>query len=60
MTSAIERRLAKIERRFRDRLRGVHRYSDDELDALIVWLRDPEPSRERWAANLLQREGLIR
>ncbi|ACK86478.1 hypothetical protein [Methylorubrum extorquens] len=60
MPSAIERRLAKIEQRFRSRLRGVHRYSDDELDALISWLRDPDPSRERWAANLLQREGLIR
>lgn len=60
MPSAIERRLAKIEQRFRDRLRGVHRYSDAELDALIVWLRDPDPSREEWAADLLHREGLIR
>ncbi len=47
-------------RRFRDRLRGPHRYSDAELDALIAWLRDPDPSREEWAAGLLQREGLIR
>ena len=41
MPSAIERRLAKIEQRFRDRLRGVHRYSDDELDALIAERQDP-------------------
>ncbi|GJE57751.1 hypothetical protein [Methylobacterium thuringiense] len=60
MLSGIEARLRKAERRFADRVSGVHRYTDDELDALIAWLKDPQPEREEWAVALLNREGMIR
>ena len=65
MRASIEARLAKAEQRFRHRIRGVHRYTDDELQGLIAVLREAEkgddidPDREEWAASLLHREGLI-
>jgi len=60
MLSAIEARLRKAEQRFANRVCGLHRYTDDELDALIAWLKDPQPDREEWAVDLLRREGLVR
>ena len=65
MRGTIESRLAKAEQRFRNRIQGVHRYTDDELQGLIAVLRQAEngepidPNREEWAAGLLHREGLI-
>lgn len=59
MRSGIEARLAKAERRFHDRICGVHRYTDDELAGLIAWLKDPRPEGEERAAALLRREGMI-
>lgn len=65
MRGSIEARMAKVEQRFRHRIRGIHRYTDDELQGLITVLRqaedgeDLDPDRERWAAELLHREGLI-
>lgn len=59
MPSAIEARLRKAERRFADRLCGVHRYTDDELTGLIAWLKDPHPEGEEQAVALLRREGMI-
>ena len=65
MRGSIEARLAKAEQRFRHRIQGVHRYTDDELRGLIAVLRqaedgeDIDPDREEWAADLLHREGLI-
>ena len=57
--TAIERRLTKTERRLHARVRGVHRYTDDELSGLIAWLREPDPEDEAWAVALLQREALL-
>ncbi|GJE14463.1 hypothetical protein FOHLNKBM_5538 [Methylobacterium longum] len=65
MSGSIEARLAKAEQRFRHRIQGVHRYTDDELQELIAILRQAEagdaldPDREEWAAGLLHREGFI-
>lgn len=65
MRGSVEARLAKVEHRLRHRIRGIHRYTDDELQGLIAILRQAEdgealdPTREEWAAELLQREGLI-
>jgi len=59
MRASIEARLAKAEQRFRHRVQGVHRYTDDELQGLIAWLKDPHPADEEWAAALLRREGLL-
>lgn len=65
MRGSFEARLAKVEQRLRHRIRGVHRYTDDELRELIVLFRQAEagkaihPDREEWAADLLHREGLI-
>ncbi|MDP4006530.1 hypothetical protein [Methylobacterium sp. NEAU K] len=65
MRGTIEARLAKAEQRFRHRIQGVHRYTDDELQELIVVLRQAEegealdPDREEWAVGLLHREGFI-
>lgn len=64
MRGSIEARLAKVEQRFRHRIQGVHRYTDDELQGLIVVLRQAEDGedldrdREEWAVELLHREGL--
>ncbi|MCF4123818.1 hypothetical protein [Methylobacterium sp. SyP6R] len=67
MLSAIKRCIARLEQRDRGRLRGVHRYSDEELDGLIAWHQDLDPgradldqAREEWALDLMRREGLIR
>lgn len=63
MRGSIEARLAKAEQRFRHRIQGIHRYTDDELQELIAILRQAEagdaldPDREEWAAGLLHREG---
>lgn len=65
MHGSFEARLAKAEQRLRHRIRGVHRYTDEELQGLIAVLRQAEdgealdPDREEWAAELLHREGLI-
>ena len=65
MRGSIEARLAKAEHRLPHRTRGIHRFTDDELQGLIAILRQAEddealdPNREAWAAELLRREGLI-
>lgn len=65
MRGTIEARLVKAEQRFRHRIQGVHRYTDDELQGLIAVLREAEdgepinPDREQWAERLLHREGLL-
>lgn len=65
MRGSIEDRLAKAEQRFRHRIRGIHRYTDDELQGLIAVLRqaeageDVDPDREEWAADLMRREGFL-
>jgi len=65
MPGTIEARMAKVEQRLRHQIRGIHRYTDDELHGLIAVLRQAEngealdPYREEWAAELLHREGLI-
>ena len=65
MPGSIEARLAKAEQRFRHRIQGAHRYTDDELQGLIALLRQAEegdaldPHRQAWAAELLHREGFI-
>ncbi|TXN76079.1 hypothetical protein FV228_01575 [Methylobacterium sp. WL18] len=55
----IETRLARLEKRTPGFLPGPERYTDEELDALIDWLRQPTPVAEDWAAALLRREGMI-
>lgn len=65
MRGTIEARLAKAEQRFRHRIQGVHRYTDDELQELIAVLRAAEageaihPDREEWVASMMRREGFL-
>jgi hypothetical protein len=65
MRASIEARLAKAEQRFRHRIQGIHRYTDDELQELIAVLRASEageaihPDREEWVASMLRREGFL-
>ena len=42
----IEARVARLEKRTPGLLPGPDRYTDQELDALIAWLRQPEPAAE--------------
>ena len=55
----IETRVARLEKQTPGFLPGPDRYTDEELEALIAWLRHPEPTAEEWAAALLRREGMI-
>ena len=55
----IETRVARLEKRTPGFLPGPDRYTDEELDALIAWLRQPDLATEEWAAALLRREGMI-
>lgn len=65
MRGSVEAQLVKIEHRLRHRIRGIHRYTDDELQGLIAILRQAEDGealdqdREERAAELLHRERLI-
>ncbi|MCJ2060683.1 hypothetical protein MKL09_29705 [Methylobacterium sp. J-048] len=55
----IETRIMRLERKTPGFLPGPDRYTDQELDALITWLKEPDPATEEWAAGLLRREGMI-
>ena len=55
----IETRVARLEKQTPGFLPGPDRYTDQELDALITWLRQPNPAAEDWVADLLRREGMI-
>ncbi|WP_267428240.1 hypothetical protein [Methylobacterium sp. GC_Met_2] len=55
----IEARVIRLEKRTPGLIPGPDRYTDAELDALIAWLRQPNPIAEEWAATLLRREGMI-
>ncbi|MCJ2067558.1 cytochrome c [Methylobacterium sp. J-030] len=55
----IEARVIRLEKRTPGFLPGPDRYTDEELDALIDWLRQPDPTTQSWAATLLRREGMI-
>ena len=65
MRASIEARLAKAEQRFRHRIQGIHRYTDDELEGLIAVLRRAEageaidPDLEEWVVSLMRREGQL-
>ena len=55
----IETRVLRLEKRTPGFLPGPDRYTDQELDDLITWLKDPDPASEEWAAGLLRREEVI-
>ena len=65
MRGSIEDRLPKAEQRFRHRIRGVHRYSDDKPQGLIAVLRqaeageDVDPDQKEWATDLMHREAFL-
>jgi hypothetical protein len=54
----------KAEQRFRHRIQGIHRYTD-ELEGLIAVLRQAEAGEaidlelEEWVVSLMSREGQL-